>query len=421
MVNGCKQNDLPFPGGNFESIHTYNDTAASAENPNIKISSGKERLYMAYGRGTALSAIINGLYLSGISNIQGVVMATDLNGNVIWSNTLPVGLALATPIELADGSCLVVGADVGAVNNNLADNIIHLFRFDADGKQTLNDSVTMPANFGAMSFLMSLDAMALSGSETLIYGSAVDFDTYLSQGFALYYTPATGTKTFKTIPFLDPANFNNLMIYNCTKSKDGGLIYIGVSAGLDVPGIIDFGKTTIIKTDINSDTIWTKFYDYLTVVPPSNFVLPTNIIESRNGDIYLCNNDIPNLDFFTTFKGFIFHLNAQGDSLGSYSIMGPGNSYCAAIIEGDDESIYAIFNEYPGFLYLEFKPVFTQYQSVLHKLDKNLKLIQKSNFQNQRSDLITSVCKTPDSNLAFFGLFRSVNYRTYLPGMIVLN
>jgi hypothetical protein len=150
-------------------------------------------------------------------------------------------------------------------------------------------------------------------------------------------------------------------------------------------------------------------------------VLPTNIIESRNGDIYLCNNDIPNLDFFTTFKGFIFHLNAQGDSLGSYSIMGPGNSYCAAIIEGDDESIYAIFNEYPGFLYLEFKPVFTQYQSVLHKLDKNLKLIQKSNFQNQRSDLITSVCKTPDSNLAFFGLFRSVNYRTYLPGMIVLN
>jgi len=48
ILTACKKSDLEDLQVNTQSIKVYDDSLASGENPNVKISSGKRHLYMVY-------------------------------------------------------------------------------------------------------------------------------------------------------------------------------------------------------------------------------------------------------------------------------------------------------------------------------------------------------------------------------------
>lgn len=415
---GCKKSEFIEPDFSLSRVKVYDDTLANGENPNIKISSGANRLYMTYGRGSTFSTIVNGIFLSGLSQIASIIMATDLSGNLIWRDILPTGLAAVTPIEMNNESCVMSAADLGGYNASVDDNQIYVFQNDRNGNRLLTDSFALPADFGTYVVIMNLDNIKISENEILIYGAAINYDTYITRGFAVKYNLSSGVQWIKPIDF-GTAVDGTTYLYNCIKTNDGGLIFLGAYSSFSQPGDPNFAKTIVIKTDANCDTLWTKWFDYLVFTPPGDYVRPTNILQTANGDYFLCFNDFPDYDHIYTYNSSIYKLNSAGDSIGGYQLKGPGNTYCALILEENDNSILSIFNEFPGLLYLEMKPVFTQFNSQLCSFDKNLNTIAKSTLQTYRSDMMVAACKTPEGKVAMFGLDRTNNHQRYVPALII--
>ena len=51
----CKKNELSNKSIELNKVKVYNDTLANAENGSVRITSGKDRLYMTYGIGQVMS------------------------------------------------------------------------------------------------------------------------------------------------------------------------------------------------------------------------------------------------------------------------------------------------------------------------------------------------------------------------------
>jgi len=418
-LSACKKEEKSFEDKYVAGFKTYDDTLASGENPNIKVSEGKDRLFMTYGRGSFNLSFINGIFT--FSNVEpvSVVMSTDLSGNLIWRNTIPAGLFTSSLVELSDGSCLIVGADRRGFNPAIDDKKIYVFRYDRKGELISNDSLLLGDEFGGYVFY-NLGVLSLSGNDVMIYGSILDGNTYSARGFSIKYNPLSGTEFIKPVDFGTSSTPNNMTsIYNCIKTIDNGFMFLGTFFSSIQPGNPFSNKTVLIKTDNNCDTTWTKWFDNLNVDPLQEILQPTNVIQAKSGDYYLCFNDIPDFENIYSFKGFIYKVSALGDSIAGYSIKGPGNSYCSLIIEDDNFGVVGLFNEFPGYLYYEFKPTYTQFQTQLVGFNSNLKKISTTLIQDSRTDFYSTACKLKDGRIAFFGLHRTNNFNSFVPALII--
>lgn len=422
FFSSCKKDDLKGIQLDYENVKVYDDTLSSAENVNVHVSSGKNRLYMSYGRGSTVYSLWNWGYFQSQPDISGVVMATDLNGDLIWRNSLPIGLANVTPVELADGSCLVAGTNMYAYNPSVPTDKIYLFHYDINGKQIKTDSIVLPVGvFYVNSQFLHLDLLRLSGNDVLLYGTTYSNDNYNYRGFAVKYNVASGIAWAKPIDFILPNDTSNsTSIYNCIKTNDGGLIFAGCFDGPDEPGDPAFSKNVVIKTTIDCDTVWKKWYDYIKISSAFNQVSPTNIIQLSDNSYYLSTND-GSYDNVLIFKGLIYHLNSDGDSIGGAFIEGKRNSYCSGIVEDGNNGIVGLFNKYPDYIFNQFETYYQSFNTELYSYDYDLNFKSQDNLQAHRTDFITSLCKTSDGRSAFFGLTSSYDHRFYKPVLILKN
>lgn len=420
-LSSCRKSDLSGIQLDFENVRVYDDTLASAENVNVHVSSGINRLYMSYGRGSTVYSIWNWGWFQTQPDISGVVMVTDRDGNRLWKQTLPVGLANATPVELSDESCLIAAANTYAYNPGVPTDKIYLFHFDRDGRPLKTDSLVLPpGDFYPGGMVMHLDLLWLSGNDVLIYGTFGATSSSNWRGFAVKYNTGSGAVWTKTIDFIPPNDTtNNTCIYNCIKTLDGGLIFAGSFEGPDKPGDPAFVKNIVIKTTLDCDTLWKRWYDYMKISSAWNQVSPTNIIQRQNGDFYLCTND-GSFENPLIFKGMIYRLNAAGDSIGGTSVSGMKNSYCSGIMESGG-GIVGVFNKYPDYIFNQFETYYLPYNSELLSFDYNLTLSSRENLEANRTDFFTSLCKTHDGRVAFFGLTSSFDHRFYKPILILKN
>src|SRR6185503_2675466 len=118
-ISSCKKDSLSINEQNISRVKTYNDTLVSGENSNVKISAGKDRLYMTYGWGSAFWAFVNGIVYTGLTELTTRIISTDLNGELLWRATIPAGLSTTTPVELNDGSCVIAAANVWGYSPNV--------------------------------------------------------------------------------------------------------------------------------------------------------------------------------------------------------------------------------------------------------------------------------------------------------------
>jgi hypothetical protein len=415
----CEKNELPVEVHGLSGVKMYADTLASGENSNIKVTAGSNRLYMTYGWGSSFWTYINGVVIPGQSEITNTLMSTDLKGNLLWKTVLPKGLSTGSPVEVNDGSCWIVAANVMGYSQFILTETIYMFRFDRDGNRMATDSFTLPSDFGTQYSITSLDMIKSSGGNILIYGSASDFTDGLTRGFAIEYNSNGGVERVKPVEFRQDTTDAATCLYNCIVTSDGGYMFLGTYGGMANPGNPVYNKTILIKTNSNCDTTWTKWFDYFSLKPPDNVPSPGNVIQLKNGGYRFCANDNPD-DNEKKFRAFIYEVNAVGDSVEAYTINRPENAYCPYIINDNSGNTVALVNNYPPFLISEIQPVFNQINTTKYSFDAGMNLFSKTKFQDQRSDFLTSACMTPDGQIAVFGLFSTNDGRSYIPGLIYL-
>src|SRR5262245_33237288 len=84
FIAGCEKQESNLDKLDVQCAKLYEDTLASGENSNIKISAGNDRLYMTYGWGSAFYSYVNGITFFGSTELTGTLLSTDMNGNMQW-------------------------------------------------------------------------------------------------------------------------------------------------------------------------------------------------------------------------------------------------------------------------------------------------------------------------------------------------
>jgi hypothetical protein len=421
-VFACKRSELDFPEANLNLVKVYSDTTASGENSSIKITAGRDRLYMTYGLGSAFFNYTNGLITPGVSELSGKLMATDLQGNLIWVKPLMSGIAITSPVELDNGEIVVCGANLWSYNNRVNTRAVYTFKYSANGEALLKDSLEFPSNFGDGCVPTFMDIIKIDNNNILIYGSINDYLTNSFDGFTLVYNLKTGNQTLRKFGYRtpDPGTPGTTVINNCIKTQDGGYMFLGTVSGSTSLGNPDFIKAILIKTNANFDTIWTRRYDYFKAAIYMNTPYAGNVIEMPNGGFRFCMNENTNFNY-NQFRGFVYEVSPTGDSLKARVIEGFNNQYCAAIHNDKHGNTLALVTEYPAVLLPSFNGFFTQINTKIHVYDAELNLKYINPFQTERSDFYTAICNTPQSKLALFGLVATKSSTHYTPGLMLLN
>ncbi len=420
-VVSCKKSELSNTQLDFRNVKVYDDNLASAENVNVHVNSGKARLYMSYGRGSTVWSIYNWSGFQSQDAISGVVMATDLKGNLIWRNELPKGYANVCPVELEDESCLIACTDMYDYEPTIPNDKIYLFHYDKNGTLLKSDSLVLPtSDFYTGGLFSHLNLLSLSGSDALIYGTYTSNDWLTWKGYMAKYNANTGAQWFKPVDYIRPDDTIGTCIYNGIKSNDGNLVFIG-AYGIRMYADSIYVRNIIVKTTPGGDIIWKKQFDKLADDHNANSVSPTNIIQVADGSYYFCTNDAPYTNGNALdLKGLIYHLNSAGDSINAISINQKRNSYCSGIIE-NGSGIEGIFNKYPDYIYNNFETYYKSFNTELYSFDYSLNLVGAENLEAYRTDFITSLCKTSDGHAAFFGLTSSYDHLYYKPILIIKN
>lgn len=415
FFSSCEKDQSIING--YSEAKIYDDPMASGENSSMKISAGKDRLYMVYGLGSAYFPYINGVGFTNIAELQGKLMSTDLNGELLWRTTLPSGLAITTPVELSDGSCIVSGANLWGYSMNVDVKNIYFFRFDKEGNQLSSDSLDLESDFGPDYNLTNLDILQANSGNILVYGTTTDYFTSATEGFAFEYNPNGTLVWFKKILF---RGISTTLIEHCIKTNDGGYSFLGVFPGNSSFGDPMLGKAILIKTDANCDSTWSQYYDYFNVQVPYNIPFTSTFVQMPGGNYRFCVIENTNGDY-KKYRSFLYEVSNRGDSLKAFTIQEARNSYCPSIINDKNGNTLALINEYPVFLLPSFNGYFTQINSTNYTFNNDLNLVSKAPFQIQRSNILNTACTMPDGRTALFGLFGTNDYQSYKPGLLILN
>lgn len=422
VVVSCKRTDFEFPEGNIDLVKIYDDSSASGENGNIKITAGQNRLYMTYGLGSSFYTYTNGLITQGSNELAGKLMATDLQGNRLWLNSLMSGISVTSPFEMSNGDVMVCGANLWTYNNRINSKNIYTFRFNASGAELAKDSMELPSEFGDGYILTFMDILPIDNQHILIYGSSNDFMNNSYDGFSIVYNITNGNKTIKKLSYRlnTSGGPGTTIINNCIKTKDGGYLFLGLASGDTILGNPDFTKVVLIKTNTNFDTTWTKRYDYFKAPFYQNTPFAGNVIEMPNGGFRFCMNENTEFDY-KRYRAFIYDVSAKGDSLHAFTIEGFYNHYCPVLQNDANGNTVALVTEYPSMLLPSFNGIFTQINSAVYVFDDQLSLKYIKPIQTERSDFYTAVCTTTDQKMALFGLVANKVATRYTPGLLLLN
>ena len=119
------------------------------------------------------------------------------------------------------------------------------------------------------------------------------------------------------------------MGYTVKQTADSGFILASSGSKLSQP--IDSGCIMILKTDVNGDTAWCKFFGFFI---PTNF-MPVCVEIMQNGD-YLVGGTLSDPD--TTYHILLMRMNPSGDTLWTKRYYGIGE--ITDLIIHNDTSIY---------------------------------------------------------------------------------
>lgn len=397
-LQGCKKTeDLNLDSG-YETVEIYDDTLASFLNSSINIASGSDRIYMTYGTGNsnllAISGSGNYYYTSGsIAKI----MAVDNTGALIWKKALPVENIVNDILVLDDGGCMVscLKLDKTLTGNS---HRIYLFRYDANGQNTLNDSINL-AIPGGVFYYTSVNIMRSISGNMILYGSYVqpgsktcvyigEYDLNLQQIWAKQYVSAPGQYHTGTA---------------CVKTNDGGYLL----AFDDRPNFLPDGRIALRKTNSTGDTLWTKYFNG----HPN--ALCNDLTISNNGNYFLSFYSEAN----NKKQTFIYEINSAGDSLNAASINRSDQLYNNGLIASDDGGVFALMNSKQNQTD-NYSPYFENLSSSL-VFDASFILKNNQLIQAQTNAYFNHACKTSDGNIALAGLVQMAGHTYYKPSLII--
>ena len=420
LLDGCKKEDSLEINSQISGVKIYSEITAGTENPSIKISVGKDRLYMTSGSSTIFGFFVNGLAYLPTAQIKINLLCSDLDGNLLWSNELPKkGLTTSRLVELNDGSSIVVGTNNSGFVQGINPKNIYIFRYNSSGEQLSVDSLYLPSDLQVnYNSFISLDILSRENGNILMYGTVSDETTYNSISFAVEYDVNNGIQWGKRITINE---FSSSVLYSCVPTKDGGYIFYGHLAANSITGSAYSSKAFLAKTDVNCDTTWTRWYDYFNFqVPYPGVSLYSNVIETSSGGFCFSATEFSD-DSYENYRSKIYEVDNKGDSISAVTLQPSSTTFCPLLMNVNSNTIHAfVYDRVVPFAEPLNDGVFTQINSETYVFGNKLKLLSKAPIQNFRGDLILDACKLPNGKIAQYGIFNNQKKTGYNPGIIFI-
>lgn len=399
ISSGCKKSeDLNLDFG-YETVEIYDDTLASFLNSSINIASGSDRIYMTYGTGNsnllAISGSGNYYYTSGsIAKI----MAVDNTGALIWKKALPLENIVNDILVLDDGGCMVSCLKFDKTLSDVSHHI-YLFRYDANGQNTLNDSINL-AIPGDVFYYTSVNIMRSISGNMILYGSYVSFASETCFYTAEYdlNLQQIWAKKYVSCPYQSHTGTA------CVKTNDGGYL---LACDNNYENWLPGGRIVIRKTNSTGDTLWTKYFN------GNSTALCNDLVTSKNGNYFL--------SFYSESDSkkqtFIYEINAAGDSLNATSINRSDQLYNNGLIASDEGGVFALMNSKQNQTD-NYSPYFENLSSSL-VFDASFNLKNNQLIQAQTNAYFNHACKTSDGKIAIAGLVQMAGHTYYKPSLII--
>lgn len=390
----CKKKDIAETVTGYSRVKIYDDTLASVLNTSLNIASGDKRIFLSYGIGNSnLIAIVGfgNYYIT--SGSYAKIIATDNSGKLIWQSTLPKENIVSDILALDDGGCIASCLKLDKISG--VSTYIYLFRFDANGQNILNDSITLALPGGVL-YYNTVNLMQSINGNMLLYGNYVntasEFDDYAGE-YDLSLNPIWA-KQYSNLPYYPSTSA-------CVKTNDGGYLFAG-SYSQDIGP----GKIALRKTNATGDTLWTKnIY--------SNTATFNDLINSNDGNylvsFYTDANDIN--------QTFVYKVNAAGDSINATAISKPDQLYNNGLIATDDGGVFALMNS--NLLPTIYLAPYLKNNSSSVLLDASLNLKNNQFLQTQTNDYFNHACKTSDGKIAVAGLVQMAGQAYYKPSLLI--
>ncbi len=398
IVNyGCKKTDIAETDTRYSTVKIYDDTLASFLNSSINIASGSDRIFMTYGIGNSniVSIIGSGVYYLTFGDFAKLI-AVDNTGALIWKNSLPTEMIVNDILAMDDGGCLVTCLKADTIT--WISSYIYLYRYDANGHNTLSDSINLSIPGGVTQYNSVNILRALNGN-MIFYGiyQPVTGPTSVYAGEYNLNLQPIWAKQYSSFQYSSTG-------FACVKTNDGGYLLAcdnNLESGL--PG----GRIVIRKTNSTGDTLWTKYFN------GHPAALCNDLAASNNGNYFL--------SFYSESDSkkqtFIYEINSAGDSLNAATINRSDQLYNNGLMATDDGGVFALMNLMQGQTNYYNQDFENASSSLIFDASLNLKNNQVLNPQTNA--YFNHVCNTSDGKLAVAGLIQMAGQIYYKPSLLI--
>lgn len=379
-------------------LKTYDDSLANPENVSIRITSGSDKLFMVYGTDAPFDMISGAIF---IIDYQVKIMATSLNGDLLWKNTVATNLDVNDVIAMDDGGCVTVSFNYWNSSNHTQSHI-YLHRFNSAGNLVSSDSVTAPASIATNYYLWQVGGCKAANGNIILYFT---FNNSGAQTCIGEYSFTSGWVWCKKYRLLPNAP-NELSYINDATQSNNGYVF-AVKASNDLAG--NGAYALLLSTNLGGDTLWTwKQYDSTDVIIGYNNVVFSN-------GIYLGFNSGP----YGNMKSNISHVDTDGNLLGSISQGFETNYYLTSVNANSAGGISCLSNKYGNAVNSYTDPIFSSVNTNLLKSDAMLNEIYNGPIQTKITDFLPASCTLPDGKTVCFGMIQPNGRKYYKPAILI--